>query len=262
MNERIKELRNLLGLSQQEMADILGIKQNAYSNIETGKVSLTDKNKAILSISLGINSIWFDDIDAPIFLIKSPLSNLIGDDYGCITKKANKEDIRKATFETLDMRNNPQIYVRKDSTNDFCLEYDNINKGKSLTRPRVPLTAAAGSLSGESLGVTLEQCEQMPLIHQIPSYDFTMFIKGDSMSPRFESGDEIACRRIDQSRFIQWGKVHVLDTTQGFIIKRIYDDGDKIRCVSYNKDYADFSVPKEDIHSISLVVGSVSIMEM
>lgn len=133
---------------------------------------------------------------------------------------------------------------------------------KKQTRPRVPLTAAAGSLSGESIGVTLEQCEQMPLIHQIPYYDFTMFIKGDSMSPRFESGDEIACRRIDQSRFIQWGKVHVLDTTQGFIIKRIYDDGDKIRCVSYNKDYADFSVPKEDIHSISLVVGSISIIEM
>lgn len=149
----------------------------------------------------------------------------------------------------------------------MLIDLDDFEEGEELnsdlnTRPRIPLTAAAGSLSGESIGVTLEQCEQMPLIHQIPSYDFTMFIKGDSMSPRFESGDEIACRRIDQSRFIQWGKVHVLDTTQGFIIKRIYDDGDKIRCVSYNKDYADFSVPKEDIHSISLVVGSVSIMEM
>ena len=130
------------------------------------------------------------------------------------------------------------------------------------TRPCVPLTAAAGSLSGDSIGVTLEQCEQMPLIHQIPSYDFTMFIKGDSMSPKFESGDEIACRRIDQSRFIQWGKVHVLDTTQGFVIKRVYDDGDKIRCVSYNPEYADFSIPKEDILSMSLVVGVISIMEM
>lgn len=137
-----------------------------------------------------------------------------------------------------------------------------IEYGKKQTRPRVPLTAAAGSLSGDSIGVTLEQCEQMPLIHQIPSYDFTMFIKGDSMSPRFESGDEIACRHIDQSRFIQWGKVHVLDTTQGFVIKRVYEDGDKIRCVSYNPEYSDFSVPKEDILSMSLVVGVVSIMEM
>ena len=134
--------------------------------------------------------------------------------------------------------------------------------GKEQTRPRVPLTAAAGSLSGESIGVTLQQCEQLPIIYQIPAYDFTIPIKGDSMSPRFESGDEIACRRIDQSRFIQWGKVHVLDTTQGFIIKRIYDDGDKIRCVSYNPEYADFSIPKEDILSMSLVVGVVSIMEM
>ena len=138
-------------------------------------------------------------------------------------------------------------------------EYKSI---KSQFRPRVPLTAAAGSLSGDSIGVTLEQCEQMPLIHQIPSYDFTMFIKGDSMSPRFESGDEIACRHIDQSRFIQWGKVHVLDTTQGFVIKRVYEDGNKIRCVSYNPEYADFSIPKEDILSMSLVVGVVSIMEM
>lgn len=137
-----------------------------------------------------------------------------------------------------------------------------VEYGKNQTRPRVPLTAAAGSLSGESIGVTLQQCEQMPLIHQIPSYDFTMFIKGDSMSPRFESGDEIACRHIDQSRFIQWGKVHVLDTTQGFVIKRVYEDGDKIRCVSYNPEYSDFSVPKEDILSMSLVVGVVSIMEM
>lgn len=145
------------------------------------------------------------------------------------------------------------IEARRQAAIDWC---------EVETRPRVPLTAVAGSLSGESVGVTLAQCEQMPLIHQIPSYDFTMFIKGDSMSPRFESGDEIACRRIDQSRFIQWGKVHVLDTTQGFVIKRVYDDGDKIRCVSYNPEYADFSIPKEDILSMSLVVGVISIMEM
>lgn len=161
-----------------------------------------------------------------------------------------------------------ELMKRKKNHADKLQDGDSItsaelsNSFTGVTRPRVPLTAAAGSLSGNSIGVTLEQCEQMPLIHQIPSYDFTMFIKGDSMSPRFESGDEIACRHIDQSRFIQWGKVHVLDTTQGFVIKRVYEDGDKIRCVSYNPEYADFSIPKEDILSMSLVVGVVSIMEM
>lgn len=130
------------------------------------------------------------------------------------------------------------------------------------TKPRIPLTAAAGALSYEERGVTLKECEQMPIVNQFPSYDFTMFIKGDSMSPKYESGDEIACRWVNEKRFIQWGKVHVLDTTQGIIVKKVYEDGDKIRCVSINPDYPPFSVPKDDIHSMSLVVGSLSIIEM
>lgn len=133
---------------------------------------------------------------------------------------------------------------------------------KDETRPRVPLTAAAGSLSGDNASVTLKECEQLPVISQMPSYDYTIVIKGDSMMPKYESGDEVACRRIDQTRFIQWGKVHVLDTTQGIIIKRIYEEGDCIKCVSFNPDYPPFLIPKSDIYSMGLVVGSLSITEM
>ena len=75
------------------------------------------------------------------------------------------------------------------------------------------------------------------------------------MAPEYQSGDEVACRKIDSTSFIQWGKTHVLDTSQGIVMKRIYDDGDKIRCVSYNKDYPDFSIAKNEIYSTNLVVG-------
>lgn len=136
------------------------------------------------------------------------------------------------------------IYTTKD--------YD--EKGPEY-RPRIPLNAAAGSLTHAMTGVTIDDCEQIPIISVFPDYDFTIFIKGDSMFPRYESGDEVACKRIDASHFLQWGKVHVLDTTQGVIIKRIYDAGDNIRCNSFNPDYSDFEVPKSEIFSISLVVG-------
>nr|WP_236707611.1 S24 family peptidase [Bacteroides cellulosilyticus] len=53
------------------------------------------------------------------------------------------------------------------------------------------------------------------------------------------------------------GKVHVLDTAQGILIKRTYEDGDKIRCVSYNPEYPDFSIDKSEIYSMSLVVGLI-----
>lgn len=130
------------------------------------------------------------------------------------------------------------------------------------TKPRVPITAAAGSLSGDTASVTLRECEQLPVILQLPSYDYTIIIKGDSMTPKYESGDELACRCIDHTRFIQWGKTHVLDTSQGIVVKKIYEEGDCIKCVSINPAYPPFLVPKEDVYSLSLVVGSVNITEI
>lgn len=124
-------------------------------------------------------------------------------------------------------------------------------------RPRIPYTAVAGSLTNAVEGITTDQCEQIPRIEIFPDYDFTIIIKGNSMEPKYEGGDEVACKRIDSTSFIQWGKVHVLDTAQGILIKRVYENGDKIRCVSYNSEYPDFSIDKSEIYSMSLVVGLI-----
>ena len=128
---------------------------------------------------------------------------------------------------------------------------------KSDTRPRIPYDAAAGTLTETIEGVTEYQCEEVPVISAFPKYDFTIRIVGRSMEPEYFAGDEVACLKVNEKRFLQWGRVHVLDTTQGVVIKRIYDDGDCITCRSYNPEFPDFSIPKEDIRSYNLVVGSL-----
>lgn len=128
---------------------------------------------------------------------------------------------------------------------------------KSDTRPRIPYDAAAGTLTETIEGVTVYQCEEVPVISAFPKYDFTIRIVGRSMEPEYFAGDEVACLKVNEKRFLQWGRVHVLDTTQGVVIKRIYDDGDCITCRSYNPEFPDFSIPKEDIRSYNLVVGSL-----
>lgn len=125
------------------------------------------------------------------------------------------------------------------------------------TLPRIPYDAEAGSLTSAVEGVTEIQCERVPVVAAFPKYDFTIRVTGRSMEPMYLAGDEVACLRINEARFIQWGRVHVLDTSQGVIIKRIYENGDSIRCVSYNPEYSDFNVPKEDIFSYNLVVGAL-----
>lgn len=125
------------------------------------------------------------------------------------------------------------------------------------TRPRIPLDAESGSLSVISTSVMDYDCERMPLIPRFPQYDFTIMVKGDSMEPEFHSGDEVACRIINEQSFIQWGRPHVLDTRQGVVLKRIYNRKNTILCRSDNEYYEDFEVPKEDIFRVALVVGSI-----
>lgn len=134
---------------------------------------------------------------------------------------------------------------------------DGVSQKSSNTRPRIPYDAAAGTLTETVEGVTEYQCEQVPIISVFPKYDFTIRIFGRSMEPEYFAGDEVACLRVNEKRFLQWGRVHVLDTTQGVVIKRIYDNGDCIVCKSFNPEFPDFSIPKEDIRSYNLVVGSI-----
>jgi len=161
-----------------------------------------------------------------------------------------------------------------DLINRIILSFDNISSkwlitgegemmksssvAKTETRPRIPYDAAAGTLTESIGGVVEYQCEQVPIISAFPKYDFTITIKGNSMEPEFHSGDEVACLRINEKQFIQWGQIHVLDTDQGVVIKKIYDAGEKVRCHSYNyEEYPDFEIAKTNIRLFALVVGQL-----
>ena len=156
----------------------------------------------------------------------------------------------------------------------FCLAFPKVNANYILTGtgamfldenldasvktcPRIPYDAEAGSLTDAVDGVTEMQCERLAVVAAFPKYDFTIRVTGRSMEPYYFAGDEVACLRVNESQFLQWGRVHVLDTVQGVVIKRIYENGDCIRCASFNPEYPDFNVPKADIRSYNLVVGAL-----
>lgn len=122
-------------------------------------------------------------------------------------------------------------------------------------RPRIPLTAMAGRLPDITSPVTLADCEMLPVVKLLPPYQCTIIIQGDSMEPKFEGGDEIALRQVMD--YIEWGKTYVLDTADGVVLKRLYDDGDSFRCVSYNPDYPPFTIEKQNVYRIFKVVGLI-----
>jgi phage repressor protein C with HTH and peptisase S24 domain len=125
-------------------------------------------------------------------------------------------------------------------------------------KPRLPITAAAGVLSDYLGGILAHECEQMPVVRSIPDYDFTMLVKGNSMEPKYEGGDEIACKKVES--LIEWGKTYVLATRDGAVLKRLYQADNGVRCVSYNhEEYPDFIVNGDDILGVYRVVGLIRV---
>ena len=125
------------------------------------------------------------------------------------------------------------------------------------TKPHIPTEVFAGGMTGISDAVTQEMCEMKPVVRMLPAYDYTITIKGDSMEPKYESGDIIAIKKVFD--VIEWGGVYILDTNDGAVLKRLYDDGDRFRCVSYNPEYPDFYVDKSLVLGVYRVVGVIRI---
>ena len=231
IKERLLEFIKRKNLTTAEFERQIGVSNGYVKNIS--KSIPPSKIEKIASI--------FPDLDTQWLLFGS---NLYFD--------VNKTDLTKQlkNFEQLIKEDPINIPDEARKLAQTILEVESKD-----TRPRIPYAAAAGALTSAVEGIMAEQCEQIPRITAFPDYDFTIIIKGNSMEPKYEGGDEVACKRVDSTSFIQWGKVHVMDTAQGIVIKRVYEDGDKTRCVSYNPEYPDLSMEKDEIYSMSLVVG-------
>lgn len=138
-----------------------------------------------------------------------------------------------------------------------------ISKNKGI--PLIPLDAIVGFPADESGSVYFEDCER----YIIPEFeskgaDYLIRVSGDSMMPLYYSGDLLACRKIHDIRFFQWGTVYVLETSQGVLVKRVQEcdeHDDCILCVSENSAiHKPFILPRNDIRSLSTIIGLVRLV--
>ncbi|MBO7300308.1 MAG: helix-turn-helix domain-containing protein [Tidjanibacter sp.] len=136
--------------------------------------------------------------------------------------------------------------------------YDTTGERKPFGIPLLPVDAIAGVLSGNDMQVMEYDCEYF----DVPTFkgaEFLMRVSGDSMQPKYYSGDIVACKRLPIDTFFQWNRVYVIGSEQGVILKRVRQgsDAEHITLVSENTDYAPFELPLNKVHSIALVVGVV-----
>lgn len=126
----------------------------------------------------------------------------------------------------------------------------------------LPISAYGGSLNNFTVSVKDFNCER--ILSPIKDVDFAITVAGDSMAPEYPNGSQILIKKINQESFIEWGKVYVLDTCNGAVLK-IITKGDRegyLKCTSINQDqkrYAPFEIPMSAIYGIYRVMFIMSI---
>lgn len=120
--------------------------------------------------------------------------------------------------------------------------------------PLLPVSAQGGSLNDFVVSIKESSCEK--IISPIKGADYAMSVSGESMAPEYPSGSQILIKRIDEKAFIDWGRVYVLDTCNGTVIKRLFpsEGADKVLCKSINPEFPPFEVSLSDVYAVYRVL--------
>jgi len=125
--------------------------------------------------------------------------------------------------------------------------------------PLIPTEALAGNGSPNYDDLPVEDYYT---VTEFKAADFLIKVKGDSMTPKYKSGDVVACHKIAEMNFWQWHAIYVIATrNQGVLIKRVEPGAteDCVTCVSENPVYRPFQVPKDEIVAVASVLGAITI---
>ncbi len=204
----------------------------AISIILKNKQSLS---KTALADSLGVKPAKFSEILNGRMMAGTDMMSILTDTY----------DISAEWLLT----GNGSIY-RSD---EASTEISNIKQ-----IPLIPTEAFAGY--GEYTYDDMP-IEEYYAIQEFDHADFLIRIKGDSMSPKYNGGDVIACKLVKEVTFWQWHRVYAICTrNQGVLIKRVEEypqNRSFITLVSENPVYKPFELHEDEIVSVALVLGAI-----
>ncbi|MDR3252265.1 MAG: S24 family peptidase [Tannerella sp.] len=154
--------------------------------------------------------------------------------------------------------------MNKKPVSGLDIDEDEYRGNNIVGKPMIPIGAVAGFTTSGDYSVRYEDCERyvVPEFDKY-NYEFLIRLSGSSMYPKYSNGDILACCEVETILFFQWGKIYVIDSSQGALVKRVYEDidnPDNVILVSENKEkYPPFAIPKSDIRRLFIVLGVIRV---
>jgi transcriptional regulator with XRE-family HTH domain len=215
VSDNIKYLRKQMHLTQEQMADKIGIKRSLLGAYEEGRADprLNNLQKMAEIFNISVDMVISNN------LTKMSLKDLHG-------------NVREQGFRVL--------AITTDQSGRENIEL-------------IPQKASAGYLNGYSDPEYLESLPKFNIPLLSPNYTYRAFeLSGDSMLP-LQAGTIVVGKFVQEMNEMKDGKTYVLlSKTEGVVYKRVYVNhpGKVMSLVSDNRLYNSYSVPFDDILEI------------
>lgn len=217
--QKLKEIRQKHKLSQSALATEFGISRTAYHMWESGKTKPNQKNLERLADFFKVDVTYFES-EVEIVEIYLQLND------------KNQRDVLTFAKKRLEKQKEDEKII------EFPIQ----------VRNQIVLAAGYGFGFDDEF-----ETETVYASEEQPSHDVAVWIKGDSMLPKYVSG-EVAL--IDETGFDYDGAVYAVVIYGETVIKKVYLEEEGIRLVSINKDYPDrFISSEEEVNVVGKVVG-------
>ena len=248
LGNSIKELRKTKKLTQKNLAELTGFKQNTISNHENGNRQLDETDIRVYAEALGVSPQYLFDRAKPssIETIPQPTTSPIQSIYDQLEPNGQRKVITYA-----EKLRDEQEKRRKAKINEVS------EKVIDLYQVEVVSETAAASGFNYGFGYDDTDRETIEVDEQPPRHDIATKVSGDSMQPDYQDGDILYL--VDKGLTTYNGDLAVIAYGDRSYFKKIYTENGRLRLVSLNDKYEDIILdfpPAEDTHiKIYAVVG-------
>lgn len=208
----LKERRLELGLTLEEVGDIVGVGKSTVRKWEQGMISNMGRDK-IVSISKALKI--------------SPLDILEIEEQNNIYTIYNQLNLHRQTI----------VY-------NFAT--DQLNEQRVEETPAIYHTVQVYSLLSAGTGIVdlnPTDTTEIELNGHVPPHDLAFEVRGDSMEPVFENGEIVFVKKTQD---IHNGQIIAVQINEEAYIKKVYITNDHMRLVSLNKEYEDIIANEQD----------------
>lgn len=226
LGNSIKSIRKSKGMTQRELSEMTGFKQNTISNHENGNRQLDETDIRTYARALNISPQELFDVAG----VSSPTPQVLN-----IDRKLHEP--RHSDWISHGERLLEEQEAETTTINEPLYEYKVFEK------------LAAGN------GYTYFNDGNFDIVFhdEKMDHDFASWVFGDSMEPTYLNGEVIL---IKQTGFDYDGAIYAVDWDGQTYIKKVYKEEAGLRLVSLNKKYADKFAPyDEDPRIIGKIVG-------